>query len=254
MDRISGLNATQVAKELQGYKRYSRKTQKEIKNKVGNVSALRDELRRLDNKKNKPIIKPVLKDILLPPYLAQLDYTDLRNLCRTNKEYNICDDDMVIKNILAITMPNVVFKMNVAKLLKSLDDQIEKLINIHYFDLPRWVNHELFMIDMKKKIYYNLAERLNDTLDANCDANGKFDKEMFSKDGSLKIKLSKSFLAFALVSNEFEEPDYDDDVELDENEIVLSKRFVKYLMTALGVYENYRQAQPIIKNVLFIRK
>ena len=206
MDRISGLNASQVAKELQGYKRYSRKTQKEIKDKVGNVSALRDELRRLDNKKAKPIT-PVLKDILLPSYLAQLDYTDLRNLCRTNKEYNICDDDMVIKNILAITIPNVVFKMNVAALLKALDDQIEKLINIHYFDLPRWVNPEMFMIDMKKKIYNHLAERLNETLDANLGANGKFDKEMLSRNGSLKIKLYKPFLAFALVSNEFEEPD-----------------------------------------------
>jgi hypothetical protein len=42
MDRISGLNANQVAKELQGYKRYKGKSQKEIKAKVGNVTFLRD--------------------------------------------------------------------------------------------------------------------------------------------------------------------------------------------------------------------
>jgi len=50
MDRVSGLNANQIAKELQGYKRYSGKTQKEIKEKVGSVNDLRDELRRLEKK------------------------------------------------------------------------------------------------------------------------------------------------------------------------------------------------------------
>ena len=50
MDSISGLNASQVAKELQQYKRYQGKTQKEIKDKVGGVNDLRDELRRLEKK------------------------------------------------------------------------------------------------------------------------------------------------------------------------------------------------------------
>lgn len=53
MDRIGELNANEVAKELQGYKRYSGKTQKEIKEKVGGVSLLRDELRRLEKKNMK---------------------------------------------------------------------------------------------------------------------------------------------------------------------------------------------------------
>jgi hypothetical protein len=48
MDRIRGLNANQIAKELQGYKRYSGETQQEIKDKVGNVSSLHDELKRLE--------------------------------------------------------------------------------------------------------------------------------------------------------------------------------------------------------------
>jgi hypothetical protein len=55
MDRVSGLNANQVAKELQGYKRYQAKTQKEIKDKLGGVNDLRDELRRLEKKHDKTI-------------------------------------------------------------------------------------------------------------------------------------------------------------------------------------------------------
>ncbi len=61
MDRISGLNANQVAKELQGYKRYKNKTQKEIKDKVGGVSSLRDELKRLETKKISPKVADELK-------------------------------------------------------------------------------------------------------------------------------------------------------------------------------------------------
>ena len=121
------------------------------------------------------LIKPLtMTDILLPTYLVQLDYTDLRNLCRTSKDYNLCDND-------------VIFKMNVAQLLKTLDNQIEKLMNVHYFELPSWVNVELFMIGMKKKIYYNLAENINMTFDENL-IKGKLDKDRLNKDGSLIVK------------------------------------------------------------------
>lgn len=195
-----------------------------------------------------------IKDIVLLNYVIELDYVDLRNLCKTDKSFaSICDDDLLIKGILAITLPNIVFKMNVASLLKSLDNKIEKLLSIHYFDLPKWVNVELFRIKMKKKIYHNLAERINNTLDEYHKGNGKFSKEMLSKNGSLTIRLNKEFLAFALVSNQFNSPDYDDEVDLEANDITLSKEFVHYLMTALGRYKDYHSAQPIIKEVLFIK-
>ena len=72
---------------------------------------------------------------------------------------------------------------------------------------------------------------------------------MFKK--NLKIKLYKSSLAFALISNLFEEPHYDD-INLNENKILLSKEFVEYLMTAMNGYIDYRTRQPIIEKVLFI--
>ncbi len=113
------------------------------------------------------VLAPTFKNIaLLNDYLIQLDYVDLRNLCRTDQSFkSICDDDSVIKGILAETISNVVFKMNVATLMKKLNNQIEKLINFHYSDLPVWVNVELFMISMKKKIYTNLAISINNHLD-----------------------------------------------------------------------------------------
>jgi hypothetical protein len=105
---------------------------------------------------------------------------------------------------------------------------------------------------MKKKIYFTLAENINFKLD-DYYYNGKYGEEMLSENGSLKIDLYKAPLAFALISNEFEEPDYDDEIKLHGNKIVLSRIFVKYLMAAIGDYGSYRQAKPFIENALFIR-
>lgn len=204
------------------------------------------------NKSKEENIKSFKDIVLLNDYLIQLDYVDLRNLCRTDKSFeSICDDE-IIKGILAETIPNVVFKMNVAKLLKNLDNQIEKLINIHYPDMPVWVNKELFMISFKKKIYNNLAEKLNDLLSDHVNK-GKFVKEMYNADESMTVMVNKSFLAFALISNDFDEPD-DDDINLYTNDITLSKEFVKYLLAAVLPYKSYRDAMPIIEKLLFIRK
>lgn len=50
MQHINTLNANQLAKELQTYERYKGKTQKEIKEKIGNTNNLRVELERLERK------------------------------------------------------------------------------------------------------------------------------------------------------------------------------------------------------------
>lgn len=101
MDHISGLNANQIAKQLQGYKRYSGKTQKEIKEKVGGVTLLRDELRRLEKKS--PKIVDIerhqftgVKDMDLK-LLHMLKNKELYNICQTNKYiHDICQEDIIL--------------------------------------------------------------------------------------------------------------------------------------------------------------
>jgi len=92
MDSVSGLNANQIAKELQGYKRYSEKTQKEIKNKLGNVTSLRDELRRLEKEHIKNDINNAkintnndVKNIKI--YLEGVSYTE-EDLIKMVKYYH----------------------------------------------------------------------------------------------------------------------------------------------------------------------
>jgi hypothetical protein len=113
MKRISGLNANQVAKELQGYKRYKGKTQKEIKDKLGGVNHLRDELNRLEQKytdkksvksvkskksvkksvKSKSNIVPLLPLDTMNDVLLHSDINTLNSYCSTNKQGNkLCHD------------------------------------------------------------------------------------------------------------------------------------------------------------------
>ncbi len=98
MDRISTLPSNKITKELQGYKRYSRKTQKEIKEKLGGVDSLRDELRRLESKKSKnnqalkspkvQMVDDTLKEIML-----RADVNTINNYCLTNKNAEkLCHD------------------------------------------------------------------------------------------------------------------------------------------------------------------
>lgn len=171
MDRISGLNANQVAKELQGYKRYHGKSQKEIKEKVGNVASLRDELRRLESKSVKKSIETdkksvkksaekskktskksneksqisnntmidVLSNIGYDAYinfLSEMDYIDLHNLCQTDtKASQICDDDTILKSIL-IKNTNDKLKfpkdLSIAEPLKKLYNSVSRLVNELY--------------------------------------------------------------------------------------------------------------------------
>jgi hypothetical protein len=132
MDRISSLNAQQIAKELQGYKRYQNKTQKEIKEKVGNVSDLRDELRRLEKKsiKKESVKEVVKKDVkesvksvkenneftgvvdIDMTILKDLGDRELYNICQTNKHlYQLCQNDKILKKRISKIVKFVQFPM-----------------------------------------------------------------------------------------------------------------------------------------------
>ena len=106
MESIDTLNANQLAKKLQHYRRYKGKTQKEIKDKVGDVVSLRNELKRLKSKKS-PINNDILYNLML-----NADYDVLANLCLTNKMASVyCHDkhfwyDKLIKENLPMFHEN----------------------------------------------------------------------------------------------------------------------------------------------------
>lgn len=107
MERIYSLNANQLAKELKTHKKYRNKTQKEIKESIGGVNALRIELQRLEEKRNKRSTKKIQntlpkKEIQntnpfgLPEIqyeiLLKLEYHDILQYCAANK--TLCDNTL----------------------------------------------------------------------------------------------------------------------------------------------------------------
>ncbi len=129
MERVSKLNASQVLRELQTYNQYCNKTQKQIKELVGNkVATLRNELLMLENDKIKVEIKNVkvkeIDDMLYNIYL-QLDFDTLINACYNNKSsMNICLLKLFWVNYFANN--NLSFDKN--KKYSSLDDFINEYI------------------------------------------------------------------------------------------------------------------------------
>lgn len=189
-----------------------------------------------------------LHDIEKKTFILHLDYVDLTNLCRANKAFNVCNDEM-LKYRLSINL-GIIFpkNMNVAKLMRELDHKIVKFIHLHY-TLPSWVNTELFMIDRKKKIYNNLAERFVNELEGYFLPDKTIDQDFYN---NKSVPLSNHLTAFVIVSDQYVEPDYDDEIEIHENKITLSKSFVKYLMYGIGNNRDYHDLIKIVNYLLFI--
>ncbi len=167
MDRISELNASQVAKELQGYKRYSRKTQKEIKDKVGGVDSLRDELRRLEKKTRK------IKENII--YLEGIAYTEeeLIKMVKYHKENYTkpsphLNNDMY-KEIMLNASPNTIKNLCLTnKTTNDICNSIEFWYDKFTFDnLPHPVlikkhqGHKLVIPPKMKKLPKTTDEWIN---------------------------------------------------------------------------------------------
>lgn len=170
--------------------------------------------------------------LLLPiNYLARLDYVDIINLSLVNKQYSILGHNKTLKDIIALR-GNLILptNINIAKLLKELDDEISKLINYHYDNLPRWVNRELFMIDFKKYIRDIFIICLSQTLEGCHIFETKiFHKDLFNDDGTVTINLHKQYFTLPLTSSEYRGYNYDDEVPIDNIQLTISKQLINFI-------------------------
>lgn len=152
MDRIGTLNANQLSKELQSYKRYKSKTQKEIKGKIGNTAALRLELQRLENKsaktksvkriKNQAINESYIPYDALREIMLRSDINTIQKYCQTNIEANKMCHDLNFWN------EKLKHENSIPIILK--DRKIEKDIFKSY--------REMFNTNNKYIILYNLIK------------------------------------------------------------------------------------------------
>lgn len=184
-------------------------------------------------------------------YLSHLNYVDLKNLSVSNVSFKNILSNLSLKTILFNKL-NIQVKENVSDLMKELDDKIDALLKIHYVDFPRWINQKLFLHDQKARIYESLPYAFYIKLqDYHVYKTETFYEEMYEPDISLTIELSKALLAFPFVSNEFEEPDYDDIIPIHSTSLNLSKQFVEYLMNNMGKFIHWKDMEKRLEILFF---
>ena len=168
-------------------------------------------------------------------YLSTLDYVDMQNLCKTNKNLSkICNDDNLLKTIIFNRSGIMVNKEHhVSMLMKQLDDCINTIMEENYNNIPRWVNKELFWIDCKKVFYVNLVQRFakriikySDDLDSLFEAFWRLGEDFF-------IKLKVSFPFTSQDQNDYySSPLYNDPVV-----IALSDDMINYIRSIIDTLD-----------------
>lgn len=135
MERLNTLQRPAVLKELQSYKKYSGKTQKEITNQFNGIADLRAELYKLENKKHRHESKKLkttstsenkeekqlpndetyqfigVQDVDLK-ILHLLKPKELYHFCQTNQYlYQLCQNDKILKKRVKETFHFIQFPM-----------------------------------------------------------------------------------------------------------------------------------------------
>lgn len=143
---------------------------------------------------------------------------------------------------------------DVQDMIKVVNSQLRDLIKIHYFDLPEWVNEELFTASLMKKMIVNLSEGILTKMQDYTEIyknKPRLSRDFYENDGSAIVELAnRNSMAFALVSNEFVEPDYDDEITLHEYQIILSRKTIKYIIDKITLdisgFDKYQAAKKAL--------
>lgn len=142
-------------------------------------------------------------------YLSKLNYLEIRNLCKTNKQYfTICNDNTILRSLIYKRNPKIIISpnYNIAGALKDFHNQIEDLFNDN-FDingLPDYIIPDKFKFRHVKNLMKFFVHDLSSYLDGNVDnRNGKIEFPKF-------IKLNRLLVGIPF-SSEYAESTYDDE-------------------------------------------
>lgn len=181
-----------------------------------------------------------------------MDYVDLKNMC-INTYYNdkICNNNTLLRQILYNTTDHLYLSpnINVANALNDLYDVIIFLINNNYppdMYYPKWVNRELLIDDMIRKIYVSLYHKITNIL-YNININKKDNIVDFIVDvinnKLIKVKINKALISFPFSAIEA------GGVELRTESNIKNNPYLKYVENILIIPQSFRDyiITPIIK-------
>lgn len=181
-------------------------------------------------------------DTLPIDYLTHLHYVDLINLCQTNKKLNTIYNNNTLRDILAFRT-DVIFPkaINIAKILKKLDDTLLSTIQGYYPTFPVWINKELFYIEHRKTMYSYILDVLVPQI---TDILYNFDLVYSYDYGGVNIQ----DIHYAFISKHANVSD----LYIPDSTIKISDKLVDYIIYGIK-HTKDGKILPIIKNLLFIR-
>ncbi|HSW77001.1 MAG TPA: hypothetical protein VLG50_08135 [Candidatus Saccharimonadales bacterium] len=190
-------------------------------------------------------------------YLSTLDYVDLKNLCKTDKQTNqhVCKNNDLLKQILIKSTKNniqLLPNLNLSQILNDLYTHIVNLVSETWpidKQYPKWVNAELLFDSMIRRVYLQIHEFIYNSYE---------DNNLKKLQGLKSINIDQALLTFPLVPVVEVIADYglkNHKSVLDtENELILPNHFYDYINYTLQHLENVKDKYKIIKKLLFIRK
>ncbi len=199
-------------------------------------------------------------------YYESLDYVDLKNLCDINKNFsNICKNNTLLRQIAFDTIPNLQLPPNydISTPLNDLYNEIVKLVVLNYppkMFYPKYINRELLLEEMKKKVYYDLSSRILNIYYATKTNN----LTKLYDDIKEHICINKIVLALPFAGKEangielyyggYGLEDHTS-FEFVENELILPKTFLNYIKLIFDHWNNinYYVDEDDFQSILFIR-
>lgn len=174
---------------------------------------------------------------------------DLREEAKKLGLINLQKNEKKTEKLNKLMVSNKMSKLNIYT--KEINKKVTDLMNIHYGNnIPSYIDKKKFNNGYKKIIISNLPECFADKIDGY----GYVWKypNILNKNGSLTIELPKALLAFPFVSHEYEGPNYDDEIELNEYTITFSKKFAAHIMKLIENKNNYHEILETLKPIFNI--
>lgn len=160
-------------------------------------------------------------------FVDYLDYLDIKQLCKTNKNIQKACNNTVLKLILTKNLDIVLPQnINVIDALTSIYNEFEKLYYLHYSKLPIWVDPKKFKNHMIKEIRDIFIVAL---------------VKQIQEKGLLPIEIYQDSLCFPLYSNKIDMKHTDLSLNICDlldnygvnNNIVLVDKFEQYIIPTI---------------------
>lgn len=185
-------------------------------------------------------------------YFDNLDYVDIRNLCKTNKQFaNLCNDNTLLRTIIYnknkyVDIPQ---KFDIAGTLIDIYKQIIKIITKNYpkENAPKWVKYEEFMDQMIRDCIRLIIDLVSNDLD---DYIKESENNKYNDKWTFKIEIFKYIIGFAYYSENINMPYSDNPIFSDlKTNIKFSHKFINYVKNTYNKTPHEKSYFPLYKAI-----